>query len=271
MAEKTADINLNDAAGRFIGSLPSEIATSYATEIRRFISWFHGDKLIKNLTPLEVAGYSDRFSSSDTESARKLEILRKFLAYVKKEGWTGSNLATNLKTRKEKTTGSHITHTTATDMGVLTQQGYDDARKQITELKGQRPRVLDDIRRAAADKDFRENAPLHAAREQLGHIDGRIKELEAIVKTATIIDQSERNRSRITIGDTVVLKAVATGIVQTYTIVGPKESDPSRGKISHVSPIGKAIIGRSQGETVEIEVPAGKILYCVEKIGGQSE
>jgi transcription elongation factor GreA len=267
MAEKTQDINLNDAAGRFIAGLQADVSAAYASEIKRFVSWFHGDRVMQNISPIEIAGYSETFSSSDTESPRKLEILRKFLAYAKKERWTENNLAVHLKTRKEKVVNTPNTKLASQEMGVLTQKGYDDARGEIESLKSQRPRVLEDIRRAAADKDFRENSPLHAAREQLGHIDGRIKELEAILKTATIIRQSRGDRTHIAVGDTVVLKALATGKVQTYTIVGPKESDPAKGKISHVSPIGKAIIGRSQGETIAIEVPAGKIQYRIEKVG----
>jgi transcription elongation factor GreA len=230
------------------------------------VGWFHGEKHLESLTPLDVAGYSERFSASDTDHTRKLEIVRKFLTYARKEGWTESNLSVHLKARKDKSPQGARTQPTQSDMGVLTQQGYDDIQKELLSLKSQRPQVLEDIRRAAADKDFRENAPLHAAREQLGHIDGRIKELEAITKNVTIIDQTEKSRSRVTVGDTVVLVALATGKVQTYTIVGPKESDPAKGKISHVSPIGKAIIGKKQGDTVEVTIPAGKIQYRIDKV-----
>ncbi|RJO62186.1 MAG: transcription elongation factor GreA [Dehalococcoidia bacterium] len=266
MSENTPGMTLNDAAGKFLRGLPPDIARASAPEVRHFVSWFRGEKLIESLTPLDVAGYSERFSASDTDHARKLEILRKFLTCAKKEGWTESNLSVHLKARKDKTLPAARTPQTQTDMGVVTQQGYDDIQKELILLRSQRPTVLEDIRRAAADKDFRENAPLHAAREQLGHIDGRIKELEAIVKTATIIDQSDKSRSRVAVGNTVVLVAMNTGKTQTYKIVGPKESDPSKGKISHVSPIGKAIIGKKQGETVEVVVPSGKIHYRIDKV-----
>lgn len=257
---------MNDAASKFLSGLPSDTAKSSAPEIKRFVSWFRGEKLVGSLTPLDVAGYSERFSASDTEHTHKLEILRKFLTHARKEGWTESNLSVHLKARKNKTLPAARTPQTQSDLGVVTQQGYEDIQKELVLLQNQRPQVLEDIRRAAADKDFRENAPLHAAREQLGHIDGRIKELEAIVKTATIIDQSDKSRSCVTVGNTVVLLAVATGKAQTYTIVGPKESDPTRGKISHVSPIGKAIIGKKEGDTVEVVVPSGKIQYHIEKV-----
>ena len=268
MAENSNKVNLNDAASQFVNSLPPDTAAAAAPEIRRFVSWFHAGKLMESFTPLEIVGYSERFSASDTEHAHKLEILRKFLTYAKKEGLTGDNLSVNLKARKDKALPATraAMEQAQSDMGVLTQQGYDDIKKELVSLKSQRPQVLEDIRRAAADKDFRENAPLHAAREQLGHIDGRIKELEAIVNTATIIDQSDRSRSRITLGNTVVLVAVATGKVQRYTIVGPKESDPAKGKISHVSPIGKAILGKNQGDVVDVVVPAGRIQYRIDKV-----
>ncbi|MGA3094380.1 MAG: transcription elongation factor GreA [Dehalococcoidales bacterium] len=266
MSESSPRMTLNDAASKFLSGLPPDIAKSSAPEIKRFVSWFRGEKLVESLTPLDVAGYSERFSASDTEHTHKLEILRQFLTHARKEGWTESNLSVHLKARKDKTLPAARTPQTQSDLGVVTQQGYEDIQKELVSLKSQRSQVIDDIRRAAADKDFKENAPLHAAREQLGHIDGRIKELEAIINTATIIDQSDKSRSCVTVGNTVVLVAVATGKAQTYTIVGPKESDPTRGKISHVSPIGKAIIGKKEGDTVEVVVPSGKIQYRVDKV-----
>ncbi len=268
MSDNSQKLTLNDAAAQFLNTLPPETARESAAEIKRFLSWFHGEKTFESLTPMDVAGYSERFSASDTESAHKLEIVRKFLAYAKKEGLTENNMAVHLKARRDKALPATkaAKEQAQSDMCVLTQQGYEDMQKELASLKSQRPQVLEEIRRAAADKDFRENAPLHAAREQLGHIDGRIQELEAIAKNVVIIDSSDKSRSRVAVGNTVVLAAVATCKVQTFTIVGPKESDPAKGKISHVSPIGKAIIGRKQGDTVEVVVPSGRVLYRIEKV-----
>jgi transcription elongation factor GreA len=155
---------------------------------------------------------------------------------------------------------------TQSDMCVLTQKGYDDIVKELNELKEQRPHVLEEISRAAADKDFRENAPLHAAREQLGYIDGRIQDLEATLKNATIIVQSKQSSLCVCVGRKVTLVALASGKTQCYTIVGPKEANPGSGKISHISPIGKALIGCNQGETVEVVVPAGIVQYRIDKV-----
>ncbi len=266
MAEKGHEISLNDAASKYLAGLPAETAAAAGAEIKRFTGWFHGERQTSSLSPLEVAGYSDHFSASDTESPHKMEILRKFLAYLKKEGWTETNLSVHLKARKEKAAKPPQTKLTSAEQGVLTQQGYEESQKELDSLRTQRPSVLEDIRRAAADKDFRENSPLHAAREQLGHIDGRIKQLEAMLKTATIINRGEGGRAFIAPGNKVTLKALATGKEFTYTIVGPKEANPAGGKISHVSPIGRAVIGRKQGDEVEVEVPSGKTRYRIEKV-----
>jgi len=266
MTEGNSQITLNEAANQFLSGISSAEAAGSTPEIQRFVRWFGRDKTVSSLTPLEIANYAGRFSVSDTDHLHKLEIIHKFLTYAKKAGWTASNLSVHLKAKKNKVQPPSGARQTHSDMGVLTQKGYEDIQNELAKLRAQRPQVLEDIRRAAADKDFRENAPLHAAREQLGHIDGRIKELEVIMKSATIIDQSAQSRTRVAVGDTVVLVALDSGKEQRYTIVGPKESDPSRGKISHISPIGIAIIGKNQGDTVEIVVPAGRIRYRIEKV-----
>jgi transcription elongation factor GreA len=117
----------------------------------------------------------------------------------------------------------------------------------------------------ATDKDFRENAPLQAAREERGHLEGRIRELERALKSVNIVGENRNVSLQITIGDSVVLRDPA-GEELRYTLVGPREVDPSKGKISTVSPIGKAIIGRRQGEVVEVTTPAGKVRYQIRQV-----
>jgi transcription elongation factor GreA len=119
------------------------------------------------------------------------------------------------------------------------------------------------MRRAAADKDFRENAPLDAAREQKGHIDGRIRELEETLKLAAIIDGTRETSLKVIVGDKVTLKDEACGETVCYTIVSTRETDPTNGKISHHSPIGKAVLGKAQGEKVEIVAPLGRIKFLI--------
>jgi len=152
------------------------------------------------------------------------------------------------------------------ELSVLTQQGYDDILTEVATLKSKRPQVLEELRRAAADKDFRENAPLHAAREQLGHIDGRIQELSAIIKSASIIGERNEDRGRVAPGNTVSMVEESSGLKISYTIVGPKEANPVQGKISYVSPIGKAVMGKAKGDVVVVASPSGCRSYRIENI-----
>ena len=110
--------------------------------------------------------------------------------------------------------------------------------------------------------DLSENAEYTVAREELSFIDGRIDELEEILKQVVII--SNNHSSTIKLGSTV---KVNTGRdLDEFTVVGEWEADPKEKKISHESPLGKALLGKKVGEKVEVEAPAGKIVYTIEAI-----
>jgi transcription elongation factor GreA len=91
-------------------------------------------------------------------------------------------------------------------------------------------------------------------------------ELEATLRSATIIDEKQKAAPKVSVGNSIVLRDEASSEELRYTIVGPREVDPTRGKISSHSPIGKAVIGRTQGDTVEITAPAGKLRYKLLRI-----
>ena len=126
--------------------------------------------------------------------------------------------------------------------------------------------MIDDMRRAAADKDFRENAPLDAAKEQRGHLEGRIMELEEILRSAEIIEEQSGVSQGVSLSDSVVLQDLTSGEEVRYTLVSPEEVDPSRGRISVASPIGKAITGKGVGDIVEVTAPAGRLRYQIKQI-----
>ena len=148
----------------------------------------------------------------------------------------------------------------------VTEEGYAKLKAELEELKLRRPQIIDEITKAAADKDFRENSTLEAAREQHGFIEGRIREIESILKAAEIVYEQKELSHKVNMGDTVILIEVETGIEMCYKIVGPRETDPSKGKISGVSPVGKAVVGCIEGHTVDVNVPVGKIKYQIKQI-----
>ena len=260
------DPNLGQATSQFLACLSPEERKASQQEVYRFARWYGLERPLASLTAHEVANYAERLSLSDTDYAKKLELIRAFLVYVKKQGWSQTNLATHLKARKAKTKLSPPSRRGSPQTISLTQEGYAELQAELTTLKSKRSQAIDEMRRAAADKDFRENAPLEAAREQHGQIVGRIRELEEAVKSATVIDEKQETTLKANIGDSIVLQDLASGEELRYTIVSPREVDPMRGKISNASPVGKAIIGRNQGEVIEVATPAGKLQYQIKQI-----
>ncbi len=145
----------------------------------------------------------------------------------------------------------------------LTLKGAQRLRAELEQLKSvQRPAVIAAIAEARAHGDLRENAEYHAAREQQGFIEGRIKQLEAELSHAQVIDVSTLNAgSRVVFGASVVLADVESGEEKNYQIVGDLEADIKQGWIAISSPLARALIGKHEGDTVEIDAPAGKREY----------
>jgi transcription elongation factor GreA len=260
------NISLGEAAVQFLAGLSSPEREASQPEVYKFVRWYGWERPFARLTAPEVASYAEQLSISDTDYAKKLELIRAFLAYAKKEGWSRTNLAPHLKARKTKAGLQVSARRNLPGSVSLTRQKYEELEAELAELKSKSHELIDEIRRAAADKDFRENAPLAAAREQRGHVEGRIKEMEETLKAATVIDEKRKSAIKTGIGDNIVLGDLASGEELRYMIVDPREVDPAKGKISIASPLGRALIGRSDGDVVEITAPAGKLRYQIKRV-----
>lgn len=145
----------------------------------------------------------------------------------------------------------------------LTKEGLAELKKEYDELVNiKRPDVLSRVSQARNMGDLSENAEYVASREELTFIDGRIDELEIILKQAIVIkDTSKTSNHAIKLGSTVTLHS--DGKKEVFTLVGEWEADPTNKKISHESPLGKVLIGKKVGEKVQVEAPAGKITYAI--------
>ena len=269
MVRAQQNMNLDKVAGRFLGSLPVGERETSRQVIYRFVRWFGWERPLAGLTAPEIANYAERVSSSDTDHVKKLDLIRNFLAHAKKAGWTKGNLAIHLKVKKGKPKATSGPRQVLPETISLTQHGYAQMKKELTTLKSRRPHIIDEIHRAAADKDFRENAPLAAAKEEFGHLEGRIKELEEALKSAVFIGDQPKLTPKAGIASSIILLDLASDEELHYTIVNPREVNPAKGRISSASPIGKAIMGRAQGDIVEITVPAGRLRYKIKQVGGR--
>ncbi len=258
--------SLGQAATQFLLTLPTENRPKAQQEVYKFVRWYGEKRSIGALTNPEVANYAERITSSTTEVAEKLRIIKTFLAYAHKQGLTRNNLSVHLKSKKTplKTTGSSKRHTRRKVL--LTDEGYADLQAQLAALKNERPNVAEELQKAASDKDFRENAPLEAAREHQGHLEGRIRELESTLKMAAVVDEKPKESVEITFGDTVTLCDLSLGEQMRYTLVDASEANPAEGKISVVSPMGQALLGQTKGQTIQVKAPAGILHYQIQDV-----
>ncbi|MEZ2721924.1 transcription elongation factor GreA [Paenalcaligenes hominis] len=141
----------------------------------------------------------------------------------------------------------------------LTAQGAERLKAEIHRLKTvERPDVINAIAEARAQGDLSENAEYDAARERQAFVEGRIRELEGTISNAQIIDPAALDvGDRVVFGATVTLEDLDSGNQVTYQIVGDVESDIRENRISVSSPVARALIGKSQGDVVEVQAPAG--------------
>lgn len=141
----------------------------------------------------------------------------------------------------------------------MTKRGETMLREELADLKGvQRPRVIQAIADAREHGDLKENAEYHAAREQQSFIEGRVKEIEAKLSTAQVIDVTKLPQSgKVVFGTTVKLLDLDTDEETVYQIVGDDEADLKASRISVASPVAKALIGKSEGDEVAVTTPKG--------------
>lgn len=149
----------------------------------------------------------------------------------------------------------------------MTQTGYTRLEKELKNLKSvERPAIIEAIAEARAHGDLKENAEYAAAKEKQSFIEGRIQELEAVISRAEIIDVAAMTGDSIKFGATVTVVDEDTEEKITYQIVGDYEADIKRNLISTSAPIGRALIGKKLGASVEVATPKGARFYEVVKV-----
>lgn len=141
----------------------------------------------------------------------------------------------------------------------LTSEGLESLKKELELLTGtKRPKLVDRLANARLQGDLAENSDYQNARDELEFLDGRISEIEEVVKNASVVSGG-KNGNGVSVGTKVTVKV--NGSTNVFHIVGEWEADPADKKISHTSPLGQALLGKSIGEKVEVEAPAGKVVY----------
>ena len=244
-------------------------------ELRKFLRW-SGDREVSRFTPHDMEQYAKEVGQSGADAAQqRLLPVKAFVEYWKDQGWTDKKLATHLRPPRSKGRGSAraavrpaATKPPEEEPTFLSQEGYDRLVQQVEDLKAERIVVTQEIRRAMADKDFRENAPLDAAKERQGRIETQIRELEASIANARILlvsaDAAAITRSAV--GTRMAVRDKDSGEVMDYTLVDAREADVALRRISIQSPVGQALLDLGTGDEVSVPTPKGTLTYIVENI-----
>jgi len=148
----------------------------------------------------------------------------------------------------------------------MTFEGSERLREELNHLKSVvRPQIIQTIATAREHGDLRENAEYHAAKEQQGFAEGRVKEIEAKLANAQVIDVTKiKNTGKVVFGSTVTL--LEGELQRRYKIVGEDEADLKQNKISVMSPLARALVGKSVGDSVTVKAPNGSIEYEIDKV-----
>lgn len=256
-------ITLLQAVGEYCSQLKDDVDTK---ELERFVGWCGPRKAVADITPAMIGDYAEKSGGTGTnpQAAARLQEVRKFLSFAHKKGIIKVRLAQHVRARKPKTRQGQGVVQHEDPKTQLTAEGHKRLMSELESLKSRVPQLSADIQRAAADKDVRENAPLEAAREEQGRVVARIREIEAALDNSVVMDSSAAKRAQtVRLGVTVEVKMAASSDKAAYTVVSASEADPRQKKISDASPLGKALMGRSEGSEVEIQTPRGKMRYQI--------
>lgn len=145
----------------------------------------------------------------------------------------------------------------------LTREGIAELKEELEDLvKVKRPALAKRLRKAIQQGDLSENADYQAAKEAQGFLEGRIQQIEGMLRRAVIIE-SNQGAEEVQLGSHVRVVEEGFDDPETFYLVGPAEADPGEGKISHKSPLGRALMGHRVGDTVRVEAPAGEIKFQI--------
>ena len=262
------NITTAEAVAHFFNSIEPEKARDERPEVERFVAAIGADRAVATVTGAEVSAFiaAERLRLGEHDDLAHLEPVRGFLAYCARLSFTEHDLVPFMRLPGQ----ARRSMTGAEQIGgayFVTIEGLAALEREVEELKGQRPLIAEQLHAAMADKDFRENAPLDAARDAQAHLEARIRTIEDQLRHAVIIDADQKG-GLANVGSTVRVLNLKSDREQTFHLVSPNEVDPSNGKISIESPVGRAVINHGAGDEVTVNAPVGELqLRVLEVIG----
>lgn len=268
--EQVSSVTLGEALTEYINSLKPEVRIAHAAYVRKYVEHAGEQTYVASLTSSRIESYAEaQIKVSDPSAGVRVAALKQWFQFLKKRSYTTQNYGVHIRVRKlpgRNAFGSARTVIGEENGLEMTREGHEALTAELNELKARIPELIAAVARAREDKDFRENAPLEAAREALAFNEQRVKAIEATLKRATIVREASATDDRSSMGSVVTVTRLDNGKQVTYRLVGAREANPTEKKISVESPVGKVLLGRRAGDDVSVTVPSGTIEYRIDAV-----
>jgi transcription elongation factor GreA len=260
---------MSEAARAFAHALPPGKHQD-SQEALRFARWFGEERSAAELRPVDIESYVESFGVYAPNASARAESLKTFLNYTHKQNITPNRLVSHVRVRRPSGAKRSLAAAATKEQPEVrvTSEGLAELKAELEGLIAQRPGIAEELRHARSDGDVSENAPLDAAREAQGKLEARVRELEAMVRLAVVVEHDEDTGTGdvARLGSSVVLANLNTGTKLSYQIVNAAEARGGSGRLSVESPVGQAVVGHRAGDVVEVAAPSGVIRFRVEEV-----
>lgn len=263
---QAAQTSLASALSEYLETLKPAQRVASESYIRKYLDHAGHETLCSALTPAKVETYAETYiKDRDPNAPDRVSALKSWFQYLKKKGYIPENYGAKIRVRRSSHRNGLMASTRLDEQPIeMTADGLEARKRELAELLDGRPDIVRAIATAREDKDFRENAPLQAAREQLGMTDGRIKQLETDIKRAVVSGSTSGDLSAI--GSIVSVTRLDTASQMQFTLVGAREANAAERRISIDSPVGKELLNRRTGDEVAVIIPSGTVQYRIDAI-----
>ncbi len=268
-ATEVASSTLNDVLTEYLETLSAADHNTKGRYVRKYVEYTGGDFEVAALTGARVELYAEaQIKSSDPRAADRVAALKAWFVYLKKKLYTEKNLGVHIRVRKSASRGIKnapvVEHEDAPIE--MTAEGLEALKKELGELNGHVSGLVGAVALAREDKDFRENAPLDAAREAMAFNQQRRREVEETLKRAIVVDVSTKASGASSVGSIVLVKRLDTDMEVSYQLVSAHEANAADKKISVESPVGKELLGKRAGARVTVNAPSGVIEFEIKSV-----
>jgi transcription elongation factor GreA len=258
------ELTVGDAIRNYITALAPTERPTVVPVLNSFGRWFGLERGLDEIDAIQLERFQDQLAASGIDPTSRLEPLRIFLSDARSKKLIPVALASYVKVkRKSAAERLSMGKLVAVQTIDVTREGFNQLQAEVTKLEmDELPLAIAAMAKAAADKDFRENAPYDAAKQHRAELQRRIDEIKETLARATVVDDASEDR--VGVGTRVFVRDLDEDEEFSYTLVGPGER--GAGKISTQSPVGRALLDHVVGDIVQVTVPAGVHKYRIEKI-----